>query len=285
MPRCQRTGFRRSAQRRRRSTVYGEPTPPAPSVLYRSRKPQLPLLASATEHEAREQSAARLGGCICRARECFRRRLSDRTRRQSHAAPAVVEPAARQLVPGRRRKPGRRLPAVDWQAMQAAGRVHHSPDPSAQDTAFTGGTEEDKPGLWDLTTEAGGVNPGKANILDAWSSFDPQGGNAFLYLGFAREAASLLTDASTSRRDDVHHVRAQPRPATMGQRTGHDSMPDHGRRARLVRVAGQRCQRRDPTLGHDDRPMRRAGVLRRDASTTSRASRRMSTLRARSTDG
>jgi hypothetical protein len=59
------------------------------------------------------------------------------------------------------------LPAIDWQAMQGARRVHHSPDPNAQDTAFTGGTEEDKPGLWDLTTEAGGVNPGKANILDA----------------------------------------------------------------------------------------------------------------------
>jgi hypothetical protein len=59
------------------------------------------------------------------------------------------------------------LPAIDWQALQAAGRVHHSSDPNAQDTAFTGGTEEDKPGLWDLTTEAGGVNPGKANILDA----------------------------------------------------------------------------------------------------------------------
>jgi hypothetical protein len=84
------------------------------------------------------------------------------------------------------------MPAIDWQAMQGAARVHHSPDSNAQDTAFTGGTEEDKPGLWDLTTEAGGVNPGKANILDAWSSFDPQGGDAFLYLGFARQAASLL---------------------------------------------------------------------------------------------
>ena len=52
--------------------------------------------------------------------------------------------------------------------------------------------EEDKPGLWDLTTEAGGVNPAKSNIFDAWSAFDPQAGNAFLYLGFAREAASLL---------------------------------------------------------------------------------------------
>ena len=76
--------------------------------------------------------------------------------------------------------------------MQAAERVHHSPDPNAQDSAFTGGSKEDEPGHWDLTTEPGGVNPGKANILDAWSSFDPQGGNAFLYLGFAREAAQLL---------------------------------------------------------------------------------------------
>ncbi len=84
------------------------------------------------------------------------------------------------------------LPAIDWQALQAAERVHHSPDPNGQDSAFTGGTEEDKPGLWDLTTEAGGVNPAKSNIFDAWSAFDPQGGNAFLYLGFSREAASLL---------------------------------------------------------------------------------------------
>ena len=94
------------------------------------------------------------------------------------------------------------LPAIDWQALQAAERVHHSPDPNGQDSAFTGGTEEDKPGLWDLTTEAGGVNPAKSNIFDAWSAFDPQAGNAFLYLGFAREAASLLV------------ARARPRAAT-----------------------------------------------------------------------
>ena len=35
-------------------------------------------------------------------------------------------------------------------------------------------------------------------------------------------------------------------------------MPEHGRRARLVRVARPRCQRRDPTLGHDaDRSCKR----------------------------
>jgi hypothetical protein len=93
------------------------------------------------------------------------------------------------------------LPAIDWQALQAAERVHHSPDPNAPDTAFTGGSEEDEPGQWDFTTEAGGVRPAKANILDAWASFDPQGGNAFLYLGFAREAAQLF-------------ARRRPRAAT-----------------------------------------------------------------------
>ena len=82
------------------------------------------------------------------------------------------------------------LPVLDWQALQAAERVHHSLDPNALDTAFVGGTEEDKPGLWDFTTEAGGVNPAKANILDAWSSFDPQGSNAFLYLGFTSSTPS-----------------------------------------------------------------------------------------------
>ena len=77
-------------------------------------------------------------------------------------------------------------PPIDWQALQAAERVHHGPDPNAQDNAFLAGTKEGLPGLWDFTTEAGGVDPDKSNIFDAWSTFDPQGGQAFLYLGFAR---------------------------------------------------------------------------------------------------
>ena len=32
-------------------------------------------------------------------------------------------------------------PSVDWQALQAAGRVVHAPDDNAQDTAFVGGIE------------------------------------------------------------------------------------------------------------------------------------------------
>jgi hypothetical protein len=82
-------------------------------------------------------------------------------------------------------------PGIDWQGMAAARRVRHNPDPNEQDSAFAGGNagKEDNPGQWDLTTEAGGVNPPKDNILDAWSVVDQPNGNTFLYLGFAREAS------------------------------------------------------------------------------------------------
>jgi hypothetical protein len=83
-------------------------------------------------------------------------------------------------------------PRIDWQALDAEGRVNHSPDPNAQDTAFVGGSKENIPlnqagTLWDFTTEAGGVDPSKNNILDAWSTFDLQGPNAFLYVAFTRQ--------------------------------------------------------------------------------------------------
>src|SRR4051794_12444054 len=82
------------------------------------------------------------------------------------------------------------VPYVDWQQMQASERVVHSPDPNAADSAFTGGSKEDEPGQWDLTTESGGVNPAKANILDAWSVVDQPGAKTFLYLGFTRQASN-----------------------------------------------------------------------------------------------
>jgi hypothetical protein len=78
-------------------------------------------------------------------------------------------------------------PLVDWQELQAAGAVEHSPDPNAQDNAFKGGSKENEPGDWDFSAEAGGVNPGKANIRDAWSAVRQPDGNTFLYLGFTRE--------------------------------------------------------------------------------------------------
>jgi hypothetical protein len=37
---------------------------------------------------------------------------------------------------------GDALPRIDWQALQAAGRVTHNPDANGQDTAFGGGSKE-----------------------------------------------------------------------------------------------------------------------------------------------
>ena len=48
------------------------------------------------------------------------------------------------------------------------------------------------PGDWDLTTEAGGVNPGRSNIRDA-SAVAQRGANTFLYLGFTREDSTGTT--------------------------------------------------------------------------------------------
>ena len=84
-------------------------------------------------------------------------------------------------------------PYLDWQGLQAAGRVVHSPDPNAADSAFAGGTKEDQPGAWDLKTESGGVNPAKNNILDAYSAVDQPGADTFLYLAFTREKADGST--------------------------------------------------------------------------------------------
>jgi hypothetical protein len=78
-------------------------------------------------------------------------------------------------------------PYSDWQGAQTDGRVVHSPDPNAEDTAFAGGSKLLRPVDWDLTTEPGGVSPAKANILDAWAVVDQPGSETFLYLAFTRE--------------------------------------------------------------------------------------------------
>jgi hypothetical protein len=92
-------------------------------------------------------------------------------------------------------------PLLDWQALQAAGFVQHSPDPNSEDNAITG--KELEPGEWEVTVEDGGVTPPKANIRDVWSALRQPGENTFLYLGFTREqrggttflAFELNTDA------------------------------------------------------------------------------------------
>lgn len=84
-------------------------------------------------------------------------------------------------------------PLTDWETRQAAGEVVHAPDPNDADSAFKGGSKEDKPGDWDLTTEKGGVNPAKDNIRDAWASVDQPGGRTFAYLAYAREKENGTT--------------------------------------------------------------------------------------------
>jgi uncharacterized repeat protein (TIGR01451 family) len=118
---------------------------------------------------------------------------------------AIASPAsATNLTPTDNPLPGSRFQGADgnqddapglsdWQGLQAAGRVQHSPDPNAQDSAFKDGSKEDEPGEWGLTTETDGVQPAKDNILDAWSSVDQPGADTFLYLGFSREEAEGTT--------------------------------------------------------------------------------------------
>jgi hypothetical protein len=93
----------------------------------------------------------------------------------------------------------------DWQALEAARRVTHNPDPNERDSAFTGGSKEDMPGEWDLTVEDDGVRPGKANIRDAWSSVDQPGSNTFLYLGFARQSAIETRFGTTFLTFELNH--------------------------------------------------------------------------------
>jgi hypothetical protein len=84
-------------------------------------------------------------------------------------------------------------PFVDWQALQAAGRVRHNPDPNNEDSAFKVGSKEDEPGQWDLTHEKNGVDPAKDNILDGWSAVEKPGADTFLYLAFTRASANGTT--------------------------------------------------------------------------------------------
>jgi hypothetical protein len=86
---------------------------------------------------------------------------------------------------------------ADWQ--QRAAGVVHIPDPEP-DSAFVGGSAEDEPGAWDLTT--GGV-PNKSNFTNVWGAVDQPDGNTFLYLAFTREATTGDTHlAFELNRDD-----------------------------------------------------------------------------------
>ena len=116
-----------------------------------------------------------------------------------------VVPASAQLPPSNNPLPGSSVQGadgnqddgngyLDWESLQAGDRVQHSPDPNDLDSAFKGGNagKENAPGDWDLRAEAGGVNPPKANIRDAWSAVGQPGADTFLYLAFTREGDESL---------------------------------------------------------------------------------------------
>jgi hypothetical protein len=92
---------------------------------------------------------------------------------------------------------------IDWQGLQAAGRVVHVPDPIDPDIAFAGGTEELRPGAWSFDEEGDGVSPPKANILDGWAAVDQPAAETFLYLAFHREAATGDTFAAVELNRDT----------------------------------------------------------------------------------
>jgi hypothetical protein len=124
------------------------------------------------------------------------------------AAPAAPVPRSSTPLPGSSFQGGDgdqddHASYVDWQGYQVAGRVAHSPDPNAQDSAFASGAKEDKPGQWGLTTESGGVSPAKSNILDAWSAVDQPGADTFLYLAVTRESADGTTYVAFELNQDV----------------------------------------------------------------------------------
>jgi hypothetical protein len=82
---------------------------------------------------------------------------------------------------------------IDWQGLQADGRVVHTADPNAQDNIFGPGAKELEPGGWSWATQDNGADPKGANITDTYRAVDPappQGGDAFLYLAWVREADS-----------------------------------------------------------------------------------------------
>src|SRR6516225_8907451 len=83
---------------------------------------------------------------------------------------------------------------IDWQGMQAAGRVTHASDPNAEDTYFDGGNTVLNPGSWGIRFSGNGVSPASDNILDIYSAFDrAPGEDGFLYLAFTRAAGNGST--------------------------------------------------------------------------------------------
>jgi hypothetical protein len=119
---------------------------------------------------------------------------------RAHNGPAV----ARQPVPGGDGNQANGPGLIDWQGLQAEGRVGHTSDPQIRDDVFHGGDKELEPGQWSITYQPGGATPPKANILDAYRAVDhPGDGPVFLYLAFTRFAGNGTVFAAFELNQDA----------------------------------------------------------------------------------
>ncbi len=120
---------------------------------------------------------------------------------------------------------------IDWQGLQADGRVFHTSDPQASDNIFKGGSKELDPGGWGLATQNGGANPASLNVLDVYRAIDrPPGGDVFLYLAFTREASNGTIFVTFELNQDARTWR-NPQGATIPCRTTGDlliAFDEHG---------------------------------------------------------
>ena len=114
-----------------------------------------------------------------------------------------------------------------------------------------GGSKEDEPGEWDFTVETGGVNPGKANILDAWSAVDQDGADTFVYLGFARASATSTFRRAAARRSSRSSSTTTRASGTTDRRR---FRVGDGRHPDFLRASRQRCRRGAPAVDHHGRP-------------------------------
>jgi uncharacterized repeat protein (TIGR01451 family) len=74
----------------------------------------------------------------------------------------------------------------DWETLVGSMGLVSTNDPNALDSTFDTGSHENDPEHWDISTQADGVTPAKANFFNSWTYVDDQA-HTFLYLAFDRE--------------------------------------------------------------------------------------------------
>jgi hypothetical protein len=135
-----------------------------------------------------------------------------------HASASFAESLPGSLFLGANGSQENAAPFVDWQALQAAGRVRHNPDPNDEDSAFKGGSKEDEPGQLGSDYREGRRQP-------------RQGQHSRRVVGRRPTRCRHLPIPRLHARGrpgyDVPRVRAQPGRAAVEQRQGTRPLPAH----------------------------------------------------------